>query len=111
MHGAAHPIDLFCDEMRDIIRRVREQIQPLIVLPGPYYMTDFTAGGERWSHADLDLFYRYNDAIKGVADASDLSCLLTYWDHTVTQIGSSTMTVYTQTTSDTASLRIRSLRC
>lgn len=65
------PIDLFCDEMRDIIRRVREQIQPLIVLLGPYYMTDFTAGGERWSHADLDLFYRYNGAIKGVANASD----------------------------------------
>ena len=57
--------------MHDIIRRVREQIQPLIVLLGPYYMTDFTAGGERWSHADLDLFYRYNGAIKGVADASD----------------------------------------
>ena len=62
------PIDLFCDEMRDIIRRVREKIQPLIVLLGPYYMTDFTVGGERWSHADLDLFYRYNDAIKGVAE-------------------------------------------
>ena len=65
------PIDLFCDEMRDIIRRVREQIQSLIVLLGPYYMTDFTAGGERWSHANLDLFYRYNDAIKEVAEASD----------------------------------------
>ena len=65
------PIDLFCDEMRDIIRRVRKQIQPLIVLPGPYYMTDFTAGSERWSHADLDIFYRYNHAIKGGSDTSD----------------------------------------
>ena len=65
------PIDLFCGEMCDIIRRVREQIQPLIVLLGPYYMTDFTVGGERWSHANLDLFYRYNNAIKEVAAASD----------------------------------------
>ena len=65
------PIDLFCDEMNDIIRRVREMIQPLIVLLGPYYMNDFTLGGKEWSHADLDTFHRYNEAIAGVADSCD----------------------------------------
>jgi lysophospholipase L1-like esterase len=64
-------IDLFCDCMRDIIRRVRDEIQPLIVLMGPYYMTDFKLGGEDWSHADLDLMYKYNDEIRDVAAAAD----------------------------------------
>ncbi len=65
------PIDLFCDELRDIIQHVREQIQPLIVVLGPYYMTNFTVGGDPWSHADLDLFYRYNDATEQIAEACD----------------------------------------
>ncbi|HCN09884.1 MAG TPA: hypothetical protein DIT01_18315 [Lentisphaeria bacterium] len=65
------PIDLFCDCMKDIIRRVRERIQPLIVLMGPYYMNDFQIGGGYWSHADLDLFYQYNEAIRAVAEETD----------------------------------------
>ena len=39
------PADLFCSELKDIIRRVREQIQPLIVLLGSYHMKDFDLGG------------------------------------------------------------------
>ncbi|MCZ6677123.1 MAG: GDSL-type esterase/lipase family protein, partial [Candidatus Poribacteria bacterium] len=58
-------------EMHDIVRRVRDKLQPLIVLLGPYYMTDFSVGGERWSYADLDLFRRYNDAIEQIANACD----------------------------------------
>jgi len=65
------PIDLFCTEMRDIVRRVQEKIQPLIVLLGPYYMTDFTVGGEVWSQANLDVFHQYNDAIQQVAEQDD----------------------------------------
>jgi lysophospholipase L1-like esterase len=65
------PVDLFCDEMKDIIRRVREKIQPLIVLLGPYYMTDFTLGGKEWSHGNLEIFHQYNDAIRGVAETCD----------------------------------------
>lgn len=65
------PVDLFCLELTNIIRCVRTKIQPLIVLLGPYYMTDFTVGGEQWSHADLTLFHRFSEAIAGVADESD----------------------------------------
>ncbi len=65
------PVDLFCSEMRDIVGRVREKIQPLIVLLGPYYMTDFTVGGEEWSHANLELFHHYNDAIRQVAEEDE----------------------------------------
>lgn len=65
------PIDQFQDAMRAIIERVREAVQPLILLPGPYFMTDFTAGGEAWTHADLPLFYKFNDAIAQVAEQTD----------------------------------------
>ena len=67
------PLEQFCEEMRDLIRRVRERVQPLIVLPGPYYMFDWTRGGADWSHADLGVFRRFNSGILGVAE--ETGCL------------------------------------
>jgi lysophospholipase L1-like esterase len=60
------PINLFRSEMIDIIRRVRERIQPLIVLLGPYYMTDYELGGALWSHGSLEVFHQFNDAIRSI---------------------------------------------
>jgi lysophospholipase L1-like esterase len=65
------PAEMFRTEMTAVIEQVRAGCDPLIVLPGPYYMTDFTVGGDPWSHADLDLFYRYNDATEQIAEACD----------------------------------------
>ena len=65
------PIDLFCGEMKDIVRRVREKVQPLIVLMGPYYMTDFKLGGADWAHADLNVFRAYNEATQQLAEETD----------------------------------------
>ena len=65
------PIELFCSEMKEMIRRIREKIKPLIVLLGPYYMKDFTVGGQEWSHANLEIFHQYNDAIRQVAVECD----------------------------------------
>ena len=65
------PLDLFCEELKDIIRRVRERIEPLIVLLGPYYMTDFALGGADWSHANLEIFQRFNNAIGQLAYESE----------------------------------------
>ena len=65
------PIDLFCSEMEGIVRRVRENIQPLIVLVGPYYMNDFSLGGAEWSHGNLEVFHKYNEAIKQLAEKLD----------------------------------------
>ncbi len=67
------PLDLFREELVDLVRRVREHIEPVIVLPGPYYMTDFTLGGTSWSHADLSLFKRFNHAVAGAA--AEQACL------------------------------------
>jgi lysophospholipase L1-like esterase len=65
------PVGLFCSEMADIVRRVRERIQPLIVLVGPYYMTDFRLGGPTWQHASLDVFEQYNSATEELAGRLD----------------------------------------
>ena len=65
------PLELFCREMKEMIRRIREKIKPLIVLLGPYYMNDFTVGGQEWSHANLEIFHQYNDAIRRVAKECD----------------------------------------
>ena len=64
------PIDLFCRELEKIIQRVRADIQPLIVVLGPYFMTDFHHG-EDWGHGSLDLFYQYNEAVAEVTRDGD----------------------------------------
>ena len=62
------PLDLFRGRLISLVRRVREQVEPVIVLLGPYYMTDFTRGGAPWSHANLPLFKRFNTAVGQVAN-------------------------------------------
>ena len=65
------PLSLFQTEMVSLIETIRQKIQPLIILPGPYFMTDFTVGGDSWIHADLDLFKRFNAAIAHTAAAEN----------------------------------------
>jgi lysophospholipase L1-like esterase len=62
------PLDLFKDELTNVIHNVRVQIDPLIVLIGPYYMTSFkNLSRPEWNHADLSLFKQYNEVISQVA--------------------------------------------
>lgn len=61
------PLDLFRERLVYLVRRVREHIEPLIVLLGPYYMTDFAVGGPTYSHADSSLFRRFNRTVADVA--------------------------------------------
>ena len=67
------PLPLFRKELVSLLHSVRKQVQPLIVLLGPYYMTDFTLGGKAWSHGSLPLFKKFNKAIAEVA--AEESCL------------------------------------
>jgi lysophospholipase L1-like esterase len=60
-------VAFFCAVMASLIRRVRKKIDPVIVLPGPYFMTDFTVGQPHWSKANLDIFATFNQAIAQVA--------------------------------------------
>ena len=65
------PVSLFQRELAGLVTGVREKIRPLIVLLGPYFMTDYEAGGEGWQHADLELFKTFNRAVADVARQHD----------------------------------------
>ena len=69
------PLDLFATELEKIIERVRQELDPppLILLLGPYFMTDFAAGNSRWFHGSLDKFREYNLRTEQVAVKN--SCL------------------------------------
>ena len=43
----------------------------MILLPGPYFMTDFELGAPYFSCGNLELFHEYNNAIRSVADETD----------------------------------------
>ena len=60
------PVDLFGDLLVDLVRRGREHIEPVIVLPGPHYMTDFRLETP-WGHGSLPLLKRFNEAIGQIA--------------------------------------------
>ncbi|MFP6768339.1 MAG: SGNH/GDSL hydrolase family protein [Planctomycetaceae bacterium] len=61
------PLPLFQAEMAAVIRTIRRSIDPLIVLPSPYYMTDFNGGGRAWTMANLEIFHKYGRGIEAVA--------------------------------------------
>lgn len=61
------PLALFREEMAALICRVRQRLKPLIVLLGPYHMTDFILGGAEWGHADLSLMHTFSEEIAAVA--------------------------------------------
>ncbi|MEC8932297.1 MAG: SGNH/GDSL hydrolase family protein [Candidatus Latescibacterota bacterium] len=65
------PLAQFAEDLSILVGRVRDNCAPLIVLPGPYFMTDFSVGGQVWSHADLRLFEKFNRQIASVADTLD----------------------------------------
>ncbi len=67
----ATPLGLFAEALENVIDQVRDACNPLIVLPGPYFMTDYSVGGDTWAHGSDELFAAYNDLIASVARAQD----------------------------------------
>ena len=61
------PLPLFSEVMGELIDRVRKACAPLILLLGPYYMTDYTVGGGAWSMGSDEGFAAYNRLIEGIA--------------------------------------------
>lgn len=61
------PLALFRQSLADIIHRLRQQIDPLIALLGPYYMAGFTLGGPAWSHANPSVFTQFNRTVAELA--------------------------------------------
>lgn len=63
------PLPFFCDEMRALIRRVRASLDPVIVLPGPYFMTDFVLGGAAgFGKGSIERLEAFNRGIARVAE-------------------------------------------
>ena len=57
---------------RQMAGRVRATLDPVIVLPGPYYMTDFTVGSvSGFGNGSLELLERFNEGIAQVAKEQD----------------------------------------
>jgi lysophospholipase L1-like esterase len=65
------PLELFTSEMRSLIDQVRQRIQPLIVLLGPFYVNGFDRYGPHFNHATLETLQQFNRAIEGIAGEKD----------------------------------------
>ena len=65
------PLELFTEELGSLIDQVRQKLDALIVLLGPYFMTGFDRYGPHWNHATLETFRQYNRAIEKVAGQKD----------------------------------------
>ena len=60
---------MFRDELTSLIASIRKACDPLIVLPGPYFMTDYE-GYERFDKASPDVFESFNLITEQVALAT-----------------------------------------
>ncbi|HJN40029.1 MAG TPA: SGNH/GDSL hydrolase family protein [Chloroflexota bacterium] len=64
------PVELFQRELTRFIDAVRRGCDPLIVLTGPNFVTEFTSP-DPWSHANRNVFATFNLAIEQVARATN----------------------------------------
>jgi lysophospholipase L1-like esterase len=62
------PLDLFREELTDVVRRIQQATAALVVLLGPYYAVDFKRGGDLWGLGSLELLYEFNEAIRQIAE-------------------------------------------
>ena len=67
---AGTPVEMFRDELTQLLTDIRERCNPLIVLPGPYYMTAFS-GYPNYEHGSHEIFEIFNLATQQVAAAND----------------------------------------
>ena len=66
----ATPVEMFRDELTQLLADIRARCSPLIVLPGPYYMTEFK-GYPNYDHASHEIFKLFNIATQQVAASND----------------------------------------
>lgn len=67
----ATPLDLFSDEMKSMLDQIQQQISPLIVLLGPYYVIGFERYGPHFNKASLSILHQFNNAISNIATERD----------------------------------------
>ena len=65
------PVAQFCEDLKEVIRRVREKFNPLIVLLGSYYVKDFELGAPHWNHSTMETLREYDAAVSLLAQQCD----------------------------------------
>ena len=68
-------LEMFREDLMKLISSVKNSCSTLIMLLGPYYMNDFTAGGPVWSNANHDTLQAFNKLISEVS--IDTECMYT----------------------------------
>ncbi len=104
------PLDFFGERLIHLVRSVRERVDPVIVLPGPYYMTDFTVGGVQWSHSDPH-YSRNTTRLSPKRRVNRTVCTSTCWRQTEKRTGWCIAMECTRTTSGIGSSPTESSRC
>jgi lysophospholipase L1-like esterase len=66
----ATPVEMFRDKLTQLLADIRARCSPLIVRPGPYYMTEFK-GYPNYDHASHEIFKLFNIATQQVAASND----------------------------------------
>jgi len=64
-------LPLFIATLASLINRVRERLDPLIVIVGSFYACRFRYDDPNWEHADLIGLRQFSDASRGVAEDHD----------------------------------------
>ena len=65
---------MFRDAMRELIGRIREEVDPLIVLLNTYYMHEVCYEYPNWAHSDYDVTEVFNVVTRQVAE--ETGCIL-----------------------------------
>ena len=70
---AATPVEMFRDELTQLLTDIRVRCNPLIVLLGPYYMTAFSGyrAYEPYAHGSHEIFKIFNLATQQVAASNN----------------------------------------
>ncbi len=63
------PVEMFREELTSLITAIRQSCDPLIVLPGPYFMTDYE-GFQHFDAASPEVFESFNLVTEQVARAT-----------------------------------------
>lgn len=68
---AGTPVDQFICDLTTIIERVRAATQPLIVLTGPYFVTDYTVGSPHFGNNTPERTQEFNTSVRNLAARMD----------------------------------------
>lgn len=68
---AGAPVEQFAEDLTTIVSRVRQKIQPLILLTGPYFVTDYTVGSPHFGNNTPQRTEIFNRAVRDIAQTND----------------------------------------